>query len=244
MGKDAGRIVGPDDGMRSWVLIMLKAVEDGVDQLNLSQTKRRINVLKFQTQYQQRTVGEFFADYQGLKREFLSELCAINFAFIPESKLPYFEQENLFGDLVSGKFPKSCPDIKASGNCLAADLFDAAVFYLMLVVNNGLLALARDLNVSPQKKPLEYEEWHVLIRNIDTKLQEKAKAIQLNAAAGKAKDEELEFYQGLSDSLKYIKDAHRNPIAHARGNYDEDKAVAIFKDVRRFMERLATRVSE
>jgi hypothetical protein len=47
----------------------------------------------------------------------------------------------------------------------------------------------------------------------------------------------------LLDNLRYIKDAHRNPIAHARGDYDETKAVAVFSDVKRFMERLSTRVS-
>jgi hypothetical protein len=173
--------------------------------------------------------------------------CEMNynyFAFIPAAKISYFEKEKLFGENVFEKFPNSRDDIKAAGNCLAVDLYDAAVFHLMLVMNNGLLALARHIDIPVGKRPLEYEEWNVLIRNIDTKLDDIAKAVQNNQIAGTIKDSDLDFYQGLLDNLKYTKDAHRNPIAHARGDYDESKAVAVFNDVRRFMERLAMRVSE
>jgi hypothetical protein len=177
----------------------------------------------------------------------------MRFTFIEKEKVPYFDKGNgepfctdkpLFGEKVYESFKTARLDIRCAGTCLALDLYDSAVFHLMLAVNCGLLALARDLGVAPDKKPLEYEEWHILIRKIDDKLHDKAKLIQNTATAGKDKDRDLDFFQGLSARLKYIKDAHRNPIAHARGDYDDKKAKAVFGDVRLFMEQLATRVSE
>jgi hypothetical protein len=224
----------------------LKKPDEVITRLKLTELKSRIEKIKSDLELYPYgyNFSQVYTILHELNWSFVTELRAINFAFIPTEKLPHFEQGKLFGKNVFDKFPKARDDIKSAGNCLATDLYDATVFHLMLVMNNGLLALAKHIAVPVEEKPLEYLEWHTLIGKIDTKLGEMANAIQNGQTAGTIKDADLDFYQGLLDNLKYTKDAHRNPITHARGNYDESTATAVFNDVRRFMERLATRVSE
>jgi hypothetical protein len=167
-----------------------------------------------------------------------SEVNVLQFAFIPVSKVEFFEKHDLFGEAVSAAFPSAQPEIKDAGNCLAADLHTAAVFHLMRAVEHGLRALARHLRVRTGQ-PLEYACWEHVIRAIDRKLN----ALR-SKPKGKKKSDELEFYGRILMECAYFKDAWRNPVSHARGRYREAQALDVFGHVRDFMQRLAERVKE
>jgi hypothetical protein len=233
MAKDAGRIINTNDGIRSWVLMMLKAVEEASENLRLTQSKKRIALLKSQTQYQPRTTGEFFADYQGLQREFLTELCEINFALIPQNKLQYFEQYDLFGE----KVLIALEDIKAAGNCLAVDLYDASVFHLLRVVEIGLRELAKELKIKFPKTPLDYEGWKAVVKAIDDKLSAK-----MPKARGPKQSAALKFKHDLLADFKAF-EVLRNEIMHGRSHHNEQEAIGLFIRVRDFMQRLANQVA-
>jgi hypothetical protein len=161
-------------------------------------------------------------------------------AFIPSEKVKFFEQEALFGKFVNRAFASAMPDIKAAGNCMAADLNTAAVFHLMRVVERGLRAFARHLHVPIPKSELEYKNWQTIIdqfpKAIESKLNKKMPP--------KRRSELLKFYSGVTGQFEFFKDVWRNHCAHARGHYDAPQAQSAFDHVKSFMQRLASKVSE
>ena len=171
------------------------------------------------------------------------EMEAIRLAVISNENAQFFEQDEQFGkEVKDSASPQINAEIKAAGNCLAADLHTAAVFHLMRIAEHGLHALAKHILSAWNKQfPLEFSEWHDVLDAIDTKLGNQKKQAQ-QLSRGSAKDQELEFYSGLSKNIAYFKDAYRNPVSHLRGNYDRTKALVVFGEVQGFMQRLATKV--
>jgi hypothetical protein len=172
------------------------------------------------------------------------EVAYTHFAYISEDKIEFFEQNALFGE----PFHKNASEeinaeIKAAGNCLAADLHTAAVFHLMRVAEHGLHALANDIGAWNNKPhPIAFSEWHKVIEAIVAKLRELLLDKTANVGRGTQKELDSEYYNGLIDSLNYFKDAYRNPVSHLRGNYNQHGALDVYLKVHDFMQRLATRV--
>src|SRR5262245_37645272 len=75
----------------------------------------------------------------------VSDLYSYLFVPIPQELRRYVEAEHVFGEAVSKAFPSAIPDIKATGQCLAADCNTAAVFHAMRAVEWGLRALGLHL---------------------------------------------------------------------------------------------------
>lgn len=238
-----GKAPASEEDKKRLVARLDEDVRPGCEFFRLEHCLRLVGQIKdaAETQFVNFRYGEIQSQLRTLLHTMQSEVAERAFAFIPPNKVEFFEQEKLFGNQVYDNFKDARDDIKNAGNCLAADLHDAAVFHLMLVANHGLLRLAKEVGVEPKKKPLEYEEWHTLIESTEKKIDEKLNLV-VNTSPGQNKDKDLEFYRGLLIDLRYIKDVHRNPIAHARGNYDQPKAMAALSDVRRFMQRLAERI--
>ena len=171
------------------------------------------------------------------------EMDAIRLAAIYDENARFFEQDDLFGKEIKDSASSQLnAEIKTAGNCLAADLYTAAVFHLMRVAEHGLHALAKHILPAWNKPfPLEFSEWQDVLQAIDTELENQKKHAQ-QLTRGSAKDQELEFYDGLLKSIAYFKDAYRNPVSHLRGNYDRTKALVVFDEVKGFMQRLAKKV--
>jgi hypothetical protein len=172
------------------------------------------------------------------------DMDAIRLAVVFKDQAQFFEQDALFGNgFHMAASDKINGEIKAAGNCLAADLGTAAVFHLIRAAEAGLRALAIDLGATlKQQYPIEYAEWFTVIALIGEALEKRSNSAQSNMTRGPAKDAELAFYNGLLSDLNYFKDAYRNPVAHFRGEYNLAKALAVYDDVKRFMLRLATKV--
>ena len=111
----------------------------------------------------------------------------------------------------------------------------------MRVAEIGLRAFARKLRVSvPKKKgPLEWQDWHTILRAIAHKIDERA-----SKPRGAAKDAAMEFYRGAMCHFESFKDVYRNNVMHTRKHYDTATAASVLSHVREFMERLATKVQE
>jgi hypothetical protein len=190
-----------------------------------------VDVQGFQTQMMAAALEDLLTAIDG-------DCSGLHFAFIPSGKVQFFEQDALFGDAVNAAFPSAKPEIKNAGNCLAADLPDAAVFYLMRAAEHGLRALARHLKVRVGL-PLDYACWDHVIRAVKKKL------VRLDAKPkGEKKATELELYERVLMECTYFKDAWRNPVSHTRGRFSEAGALDAFGHARDFMRRLSERVKE
>jgi hypothetical protein len=175
---------------------------------------------------------------QNLMSTIKTEMGERIFTRIPHAQNRFFERDDLLGPEAAKCFPEAAADIKAAGNCIAADLNNAAIFHLMCVANFGLIRIARWLRVVIKRTPLEFAEWQRMIEKIEKKLKQKS------IGAGKSKREQDEirtFCNKILVKINEFKDI-RNTVCHARGDYGLQHALAILDDVREFMERLALKI--
>lgn len=156
--------------------------------------------------------------------------------YMPRNEAEYFNNQELFGEVVNQKFPKAVEDIKEAGNCYATGNNTACVFHLMRVVEHGLRALAKRLKVK-FKSSIELETWESIIKAIESEIH---KIITQPKSRKRADD--LEFYSGAAAQFRYFKDAWRNHVMHTRTSYDENQAMSVMAHVREFMQHLAIRL--
>ncbi len=177
------------------------------------------------------------AELKGLRETILSELGKRKFAFFRPPLDAYFEREKLFGDEVYDKFEVARQDVRDAGNCLAAELYTAAVFHLMRVAEHGLRKLAKKLRVklshSGKPMPIELGDWGKVITGVRNKITEVGKL-----PSGPQRQIRLEAYSSAADHCEYMKTIWRNNVAHARKPYIEPEAIAVFGRVRDFMRFL------
>lgn len=138
----------------------------------------------------------------------------------------YFEEPKLFGDTVFSSFSSANNDISEAGTCLALERGTAAVMHLMRVMECGLAALAKTLNVPKQN------DWGRYLSAIDAELAARYKA----AGARTAKEQ---FYSEAAFSFDQVRRACRNPTMHVEHNYSPERAREILEAVKSFMTHLA-----
>jgi hypothetical protein len=144
----------------------------------------------------------------------------------------YFKEKQLFGEEVATKFPLANQDVEEAGKCLALSRATATVFHLMRVMEAGLKALASPLGIPYAPS------WESYITQINGKIATKHKQKGI-----KWKRDEP-FYRDVVGDLQTIKIAWRNPTMHIVRHYTPEEAEEIFRAVRGFMKRIATRFSQ
>ena len=181
----------------------------------------------------------------------VAELARQKFLYVRHEYAGYVDHGSLFGDEVRDEFPDACFDIRESGNCLAAECPTAAVFHLMRSVEWGLRALGTELGIRRlrcrNKKTgrvkytaLPWTQWEDIINQIKSRISARI----AKAQRGPKKQDYQEFYSPAVESIERFKDAYRNHVMHTRREYTPAEAFAIFEQVRHFMTKLASRLSE
>jgi hypothetical protein len=166
-----------------------------------------------------------------IKRELSKRL----FMFVPQEQAKWYQKEKGFGDKVYDAFPSAKGDIKEAGNCYATGRYTASVFHLMRVLEHGLRALAKDVELS-----FDVEQWYDIIN----KTEKEIKKDQQRLPKSVEKNERLKFLSEAAKEFTYFKDGWRNYVSHNRSNYDGPQALSAFNHVRSFMTHLATELKE
>lgn len=181
----------------------------------------------------------------------VAELGRQKFLYVRQEYAGYIDQESLFGGQVKNAFPGAGFDIRESGNCLAAECPTAAVFHLMRSVEWGLRALGTKLGIRRlrcvNKKTgkvkyaaLPWAQWEDIINQIKSRIAARITEVK----RGPKKQEYQEFYNPAVDNIERFKDAYRNHVMHTRRQYTRGEAFELFEQVRYFMTRLATKLSD
>jgi hypothetical protein len=181
--------------------------------------------------------AEFARDMKVLAERLEDELQARVFLAIPPLKLQYFRKAELFGELVAEKFTGATLDIEEAGNCYVLERLTACVFHLMRVVEHGLLALAKDLKITPTN-----ENWGRILDAIEAKI---AAIEKLPLKDYPTKGEDLQFYSEAAKEFRYFKNAWRNYVMHQ--NYlilEDSEVLKVMDHVRDFMQHISKRLSE
>lgn len=143
----------------------------------------------------------------------------------------YYDQPKLFGPTVFKNFPSAKDDIYEAGMCLALERGTACVMHLMRVLEVGLAALARTLDV-PHKN-----DWGKYTEAIGDELDKRAET-------AKARSAEEQFYAEAGVNFDRLRRAYRNPTMHPDKSYSQERAKEILEAVKSFMSHLATKISE
>jgi hypothetical protein len=202
-----------------------------------------IDIKKFNTITANRIAARLEEVDHSIEREMKLHL----FMYIPPDRAEYCQSwgENeraeqggeipLFGNAVKDKFPSVDYDVNEAGNSFAVARYTGCVFHLMRILEVGLRELAKRFNV-----PADHSNWNPIIENIERKIKE----IRNDPNKPPNWKEDEEFYSQAASHFRVFKDAWRNYTMHARGKYTEDEAEIIMMNVRAFMQKLTTRISE
>lgn len=149
----------------------------------------------------------------------------------PVSDLLYLR--HAFGEEVSRSFPSSEPEISDAGSCIALGQYTAAVCHLMRALEPALTALAAEFGVDFRA-------------NWNSALDDTEKSIRSRDNANKRPnwDAEKDFYIDAATHFFHVKNAWRNYTMHLRRRYSRDEALEVYHDVRRFMQKIATKLHE
>jgi hypothetical protein len=181
--------------------------------------------------------SEFARDIEILAKRFEDELELRIFYALSSTRMPYYGKSELFGELVAEKFPNASLDIEEAGNCYALDRLTACVFHLMRVVERGLRALAKAMNIV-----MTNENWGRILDAIEAEI---ARREKLSVKDYPTKVEDLQFYSEAAKEFRYFKNAWRNHVMHQ--NYvilEYEEVLKVMDHVRDFMQHISKRLSE
>jgi len=155
-----------------------------------------------------------------------------------------FYSSNGLDDAAAHAFPKADKNMKEASRCYALEAHNASIYHAMMVLEAGLPALAKRLQVRfrPDKA-----SWGNLIEDVQRKIASELNllahpprgSVPLGAKAAKNKKSFLDGCQGAAMQFGYFKDVWRNHIAHGRADYEDTDALKCLRHVRDFMSVLA-----
>lgn len=209
--------------------------------LHLEKTTDRLWRLERRLKNQNITFSFLNTEFEEIQNLIKFELDETPVVIIPKEKAKYFEKDgddSLFGKSVYENFPAMREDIKNAGNCLAVDLHDGAIFYLMRIVEFGLRELGRNLGIKKiANAPLDYAGWQKVVNEIEEKLTKKIPTVR-----GPKQSEELKFKHDLLADFKAF-EVKRNEALHGRGRYNGPEAIGFFDRANEFIQRLDKQIS-
>jgi HEPN domain-containing protein len=223
-------ILGREQPIDESTKSMIKAVLPGVTAM---QERIAMPSVKAQAQRLQHALNGDIGPNQArgilteLRTRIFDELCEREFLYVPPERLRFYSEPMLFGKEVNDRFPMAIDDIEEAGKCLALGRATACVLHAMRIIEVGLRALAKALNI-----PFA-PSWESYLNQISSRIAEKHK----NKTSKWKRDEA--FYRDLTGDLLLVKQAWRNPTMHIDRKYGVDEAEQILNAAKIFMKRLA-----
>lgn len=168
-----------------------------------------------------------------LRRRIEDELRNRAFAYVPLRRMQFYTREMHWPEAVSA-FPSIRPDLKESRMCFLFGRFTASVFHSQRVLEVGLHALAKALNISTDSN----RSWDSILRKIDDEVKKRYPQQDPNFSSKSL------FYSEGAAMFRTVKISWRNPTMHVERAYGEKEAREILMTVKTFMRHLAKGLHE
>ena len=227
---------GVSDGQRHRIVSALRELQTEARTLGLELTSKYAEHVIAIVSDKQKDGDRLSEEVGHLGRWLDQEIESLTFLFIPKSRLHFYRDTILFGEVVADSFPGASYDIQEAGKCFALGRYTASVLHLMRVLETGLYALCKKLKVPFGEK----KSWNGVL--ID--LQSKWKKIEGRKRKPAKWRMDRQFYSEVFVEFGHLKDAWRNYAMHARATYDEERAEVIMNHVKTLMRHLATKLKE
>jgi len=176
--------------------------------------------------------GQLLEQLNSVANSIEAELTTVTYFRLDHDGAKYFNNAQPFGEEVTTRFEFAIQDIEEAAKCLALSRGTAAVYHLMRIMELGLKALAQPLGIPYAPS------WESYIKQITDKV------TQQHSTKGVNWKKDEPFFKEILGDLQAVKIAWRNPTMHIVRHYTPDEAEDIFRAVRGFMKRLATRFSQ
>lgn len=187
-------------------------------------TARQIRYGFRSDEYKKSLLAEHLNELRGRLHD---QLASRQFVHVKPLYVEFYQQNDLFGQIVNDCFPSAIDDIQDAGTALAVGLGTSCVMHLMRVAEVGLKALAKELDV-----PYSVS-WEAYLTKI-----EKSISIKHSLKPAEWKKNEA-FFRDFSGDLVTIKNAFRNPTMHVERTYSQQEAEQVFLAIKTLMQRMA-----
>jgi len=134
--------------------------------------------------------------------------------------------------ILDGSFPQVSHELSKAGECYMYAEGTACVFHSMRALDIALFVFSTEVGVANTR-----DQWEVIINNIELKI----KSIN-GPHAGVDWKEKQEDYSGAALHFRYLKNAWRNHVMHARSEYEPEEAAKIWYHSSDFAMHLAERL--
>lgn len=180
-----------------------------------------------------------------LRRAVEEELRDKSFLYLSSQEAKLFDEKFPFGEDVANAFPSAEMDISEAAKCLALGQNNAVVYHLMMAAEFGVRVLAADRRVvitnrNGNNVPLDFAQWGEILAALQKEI-DKIKNWPVSPSRAQAQ----QFYSDAMLSARSFNDGYRTHIAHGRSKlYEKDETLALYGHVKRFLVKLAERISE
>ena len=183
-----------------------------------------------------------FPDVVALHREIDSrlkdELSDITLLTLTPSEQGYFvPPKPLFGAEFEAKFPSGLFELDEAAKCMSLGRSTAAVFHFMRLMEVGIRAIARSLQIPDPAKPAE-KNWAIILKSAWEGIERKWPTVASRMSG------DGQVFEALYASLDAVKNPWRNATMHVENKYTDEEAEHIFAAVRGFMRKLSSRMDE
>lgn len=199
---------------------------DSIAPLNMPYTNMAIARLLKDMEERKFSFGTLSVRYLEIERRFFDELGAVFLYTVDSKNAELFNpSEPPFGETVAEKLPELAYDIDEAGKCLALRRSTACVLHLNRVLEGLTKRICKRLRISQSERAIG-----LLLSDIDSAIKSMKK--------GRRK----ESWSALRAHLFHVKEAWRNPSAHARNVYTEEDAEAIYAAMRFLVRHYAEKL--
>ena len=243
----------PDDLRLNMLSRLVANTKQLCAEINLPDTDQQLRLAEYHlvTDTNSLTLLVMHSELRRILETLIAELGKRKFLFISADRNGYLENENLFGEAVSNRFPLAKADLRAAGNCLAAECWTAAVFHLMRSFEWALRTICYELGLKRMRDfdkktggfkytPTSYAVWEKIINQLPAKVEKRLRELR----PGPRKQRMQEYYSSAIEDVKAVKDAWRNHIMHTRQEFNRVDAAGVVSHVNSIMVRLSKRAEK
>lgn len=229
-----------DSDVRGRVAGMLIDLQQALNVLGTPITKKAVDRLtdKITNKSNDVKYKDFMNSFTEINNRLRDELEATSVWVIDQSRSELMQQSTpLFGEEVASNFISAKFEIAEAGKCLALARPTASVFHLMRTMEIALRAMARCLSIPDPTKPSQ-RNWGAVLGAIKKGIDSKWPTVA-DRPTGDGR-----LFEELYALLEAVRNPWRNSTMHVEIKYTDDEADHIFRVVRSFMKRLASRMDE
>ena len=216
------------DSDRAEARHILPEIEERCQKIELSVATATVKYWKEQFMAgHPRTYMEGKCAFEEIERTVRYELSDTTFLYVDRSRSLEFEKMTAEErDLFDNAWPIADSNLDHARRCYIADEFTASVFHSMRAAEKVLSTVAQLLGVETRRA-----NWQNVIEGIESAV----RGLD-GLPRGNEKERKQSFSSEIALELRYMKNAWRNHVMHARMDYDETQAREIWWHVKRTVD--------